>query len=381
MAVQHVLGGRLAWAADPDPGPARILAHHHPDTPNLGDLTALDWADVEPVDVLTAGYPCQPFSTAGKRKGVDDPRHLWPHIAHALGVLRPRLGIFENVAAHTALGFGDVLSDLARLGRHAEWRCLRASSIGAPHQRNRLFLLTWLDESPADSGGAGLAGRGPGRTAPYRHRDRACARCSDPAGRSPTTVSDRCRPASAHSLNVRGHRPRAHGPGRRHEPPNRRRPLVAHPAGVAERGPADAAHAEPGSRDPRPEPGRGGLHRGRGCPVPQPAAGPGGNPSGPEGSDPGANAAVLGPPDVWGPYADAVARWAPVVGRPAPRPTDSVGRLNPALVEWMMGLPVGHVTAVPGLSRTAQLKALGNGVVPHQAAAAITELLDRKIRT
>ncbi|MEU0941041.1 DNA cytosine methyltransferase [Embleya sp. NPDC005971] len=81
--------------------------------------------------------------------------------------------------------------------------------------------------------------------------------------------------------------------------------------------------------------------------------------------------------DAWGPYAPAVELWASRLGRPAPGPTDPDGRLNPVAVEWLMGLPAGHVTDVPGLSRSQQLHALGNGVVPAQAAAAIRLLLDR----
>jgi len=75
----------------------------------------------------------------------------------------------------------------------------------------------------------------------------------------------------------------------------------------------------------------------------------------------------------WGPYADAIHRWEQILGRPAPSPTDQRG-LNPAFVEWMMGLPEGWVTGL-GLSRPAELKMLGNGVVPQQAALAL-ELLD-----
>jgi len=77
----------------------------------------------------------------------------------------------------------------------------------------------------------------------------------------------------------------------------------------------------------------------------------------------------------WGPYASAVARWERVIRRPAPEPVDRNGRLAPALVEWIMGLDAGHVTGVPGLSRSAQLTALGNGVVPQQATIAL-QLLD-----
>ncbi|WP_258535012.1 DNA cytosine methyltransferase [Streptomyces sp. PT12] len=105
MAVRAVMGGELAWVADNDPGASRILAHHHPTVPNLHDITAVDWHGVAAVDVLTGGYPCQPFSTAGKRKGIKDERHVWPYIACALGVLRPRFGFFENVAGHLSLGF------------------------------------------------------------------------------------------------------------------------------------------------------------------------------------------------------------------------------------------------------------------------------------
>ncbi|WP_236047389.1 hypothetical protein [Streptacidiphilus fuscans] len=76
----------------------------------------------------------------------------------------------------------------------------------------------------------------------------------------------------------------------------------------------------------------------------------------------------------WGPYAEAVARWEQAT-RPAPAPTDERGRLAPEFVEWIMGLPAGWVTATPGLSRPAQLTALGNGVVPQQAAHAL-RLLD-----
>lgn len=84
-------------------------------------------------------------------------------------------------------------------------------------------------------------------------------------------------------------------------------------------------------------------------------------------------------PVAWGQYADAIRRWERALGRPAPAPTEPTAkgsqRLSPAFVEWMMGLPGGHVTDVPGVTRNAQLKALGNGVVPQQAAAALRYML------
>lgn len=78
----------------------------------------------------------------------------------------------------------------------------------------------------------------------------------------------------------------------------------------------------------------------------------------------------------WGPFAAAIARWESVLGRPAPDPRDDKGRLSPAFVEWMMGLPAGWVTDVPGLSRNELLRLLGNGVVPQQCAAAFPALLN-----
>ncbi|MFB7761477.1 DNA cytosine methyltransferase [Streptomyces xiamenensis] len=82
-------------------------------------------------------------------------------------------------------------------------------------------------------------------------------------------------------------------------------------------------------------------------------------------------------PQRWGRFGPAIARWEAATGRPAPWATDDRGRLNPAFVEWMMGLPAGWVTAVPGLTRTQQLRALGNGVVPRQAATALHGLAAR----
>ncbi|TMZ53399.1 DNA cytosine methyltransferase, partial [Klebsiella pneumoniae] len=89
----------------------------------------------------TAGYPCQPFSNAGKRKGTDDPRHIWPWIARAIGVLRPRFIVLENVAAHVRRGFDVVSEDLATLGYDTAWSVVRASDVGAPHRRERLFIV------------------------------------------------------------------------------------------------------------------------------------------------------------------------------------------------------------------------------------------------
>src|SRR3954464_8128805 len=109
LGVQAVYGGTTAWVSDIDKGACKILAHRFPGVPNIGDMTAVDWAAVEPIDVLTAGYPCQPFSHAGNRKGTNDVRHLWPVVREAVRGLRPRLTVLENVAGHRSLGFDRVL--------------------------------------------------------------------------------------------------------------------------------------------------------------------------------------------------------------------------------------------------------------------------------
>jgi site-specific DNA-cytosine methylase len=106
------------------------------------DLKTFPWESFRgKVDILSGGYPCQPFSSAGKRLGKDDPRHLWPYIADGIRILQPALCFFENVEGHITLGLRDVLDDLGRLGYRTSWGIFSASEVGAPHQRKRLFIL------------------------------------------------------------------------------------------------------------------------------------------------------------------------------------------------------------------------------------------------
>jgi DNA (cytosine-5)-methyltransferase 1 len=106
MAVQAVLGGDLAWVADNDRAASAILAHRFPSVPNLGDITAADWGDAEPVDVLAAGFPCQDVSCAGARAGLREGNRtgVWAHVARAIGVLRPSLVVLENVRGLLSAG-------------------------------------------------------------------------------------------------------------------------------------------------------------------------------------------------------------------------------------------------------------------------------------
>ena len=142
MAVEAFFDAEMVWCAEIDKYASQLITTRF-DKPNLGDIKQIDWDTVEPIDILTAGYPCQPFSTAGQRKGTDDQRHIWPHIIKAISILRPSIIILENVRGHLSLGFKDVLKDLAENGYDARWQIVRASDVGAPHQRARLFIIAY----------------------------------------------------------------------------------------------------------------------------------------------------------------------------------------------------------------------------------------------
>ena len=101
---------------------------------------------------ITAGYPCQPFSSAGKRKGEEDPRHLWPYIRKHVRAIRPVWCFFENVRGHTTMGLWRVLSDLEEDGYRTEWGLFSAEETGAPHQRIRVFILAKLPDTRSPYG-------------------------------------------------------------------------------------------------------------------------------------------------------------------------------------------------------------------------------------
>ena len=355
LAAKAVFGGTTAWHAELDPDASTVLAHRFPGVPNHGDITTIDWATVEPVDILTAGYPCQPFSYAGLQKGVDDERWLWAHVASAVRVLRPRWVLLENVPGHLGLGFGSVLGDLSALGFDAEWLVLAASDLGAAHQRKRLFVLAW----PADAQGIGRSQRpvpaGPPRVdGQPRHPDRAPA----DTDRQPVRLEPVRQPGSG-PATLAG-RP---GPG-----------AAADAARVGEGEPADQTHPVAGSRNARIVPGGRGL-----LPTPRASDGLKGSPNQSHGDGSPALAAAV-QPGYWGRYAPAIARHAHLAGRPAPDPTEpgrNGPRLAPRFTEWLMCLPDGWVTAVPGITRAAALRLLGNGVIPPHGQAAAAHLLHR----
>lgn len=327
LAVEAHFGAELAWYSEVEPAPCTVLEREWPGVPNLGDLTALDWSQVEPVDILTAGYPCQPFSHAGKRKGQDDARHLWPFIAEAVRVLRPRWVVLENVAGHLTLGFGDVLRDLAEAGFDAEWCVLRASDVGAPHRRERIFIAA----SDAADGLHRHVGRGVAGSPSSGQRSDEGSRWGSPSrSRAPATDADGAGLEGRAAVSCR--------PGER---PPRTGGVVA---------PADS-NSGGLTLDSEPDGRRAGLGARR---TPR------------RGDSDGCSVVA------WGAFELAIRRWERLLGRPAPHPTDDRARLASPFVEWMMGYPEGWVD---GLTRTQALKAIGNAVVPQQAATALAELV------
>lgn len=195
LAVEFVFRAELTWTADVDRYASAIIAQRFPGIPNVGDIQSADFTALPPAEILTAGYPCQPFSTAsgGRRKGSDDERHLWPDVRRAIRDIRPRLVVLENVAGHRSLGLDRVLGDLAEDGFDAEWCSLSAADAGSCHGRNRVFVLAYRpgDATPDDRGvrRQGLAKRdmwtATGLETPFRaddpRRDRHDA-IADPGG-------------------------------------------------------------------------------------------------------------------------------------------------------------------------------------------------------
>ena len=139
-------GMNVIWQSEIDPYACRVLSKHWPEVVNHGDIKAINWGNVVRPDVICGGYPCQPFSTAGKREGQQDPRHLWPWVREAISELRPRYAILENVRGHLSLGGLSVIGDLARIGYDAEWRIVSAASVGAPHRRDRIIIVAYPKE-------------------------------------------------------------------------------------------------------------------------------------------------------------------------------------------------------------------------------------------
>jgi DNA (cytosine-5)-methyltransferase 1 len=300
MAVEAYYNAETVWMCDIDKYSSIVIKERW-GLPNLGDLKSVDWATVEPIDILTAGYPCQPFSTAGQRKGLQDERHIWPYIKEIISTLQPKRVILENVRGHLTLGFKEVLKDLTEIGYDAKWAIVRASDVGAPHQRARLFIIAYPNCSPYNQS----------------------RRTNRPISQSPSEVIDRpdWNEYGSGSENVQ----RTNSDGVRFD--------------------LGAQRTEWNQRQSQSQSSELGKNASN---------------SSSEGLQRSINKGSI--------YAKCSDIW----DRPIPNPLEE-GKLNAKFVEYMMGLPVGWVTDLD-ISRSQQLKLLGNGVVPQQAYYAIEKL-------
>lgn len=490
LAVEEFFGADTAWQVEYDKHPSTILSRHW-GVPNYGDVKTIDWGSIEPIQILCGGYPCQPFSQAGKRRGEDDERHLWPYFLEAIRQLRPSVVVLENVRNHLRIGFTSVLGSLADEGYDARWVVVRASEVGAPHRRERLFVLAWQKEvNPwpnADWGNGPIGGlvpetgddcvmptptawlgRRPGNaigdpkrwTNPERSRELSdfvahvtsggLQQESDALLRTPTAQVTEAK----NGIKLEGRTPSDPQVGLADQVVALFPTPKAQEAGwnVANTTTVDGAKTEPGHRaydakgvnktwgmqqvvdsllpTPRERDHKNAaatkqtaldrIDRGYGLDIaeaiqllPTPRAMSGGpdnsagktRPSGHKGTtnlhgliqdefgvdligtpttEPRRRTIAfqknrtLNPQELvdagitdinWGKYEAAVMRWESTSGRPAPSPVEEgTNRLNARFVEWMMGFPENWVD---GLPRTAQLKALGNAVVPAQALHAL----------
>ena len=141
LGLERTGGFETVAFCEIEPFPRRVLAKHWPDTPIHRDVRELRGEDVGPVDVICGGYPCQPFSTAGKRQGQADDRHLWPEFMRLVAELRPTWVIGENVAGHISMGLDDVLSDLEGSGYACRTFVIPACAVGAQHRRDRVWTV------------------------------------------------------------------------------------------------------------------------------------------------------------------------------------------------------------------------------------------------
>jgi DNA (cytosine-5)-methyltransferase 1 len=337
LAVMDVFDAEVVWHSQYEPPDkngkedknqyaAKVLARHWPTVPNLGDITKVDWqavlAEYGPVDIAIGGFPCTDVSSAGLRAGLAPGTRsgLWNHMARCIAVLRPRLVVIENVEG--------LLSAEADRGLEPDDAAVD-SGPGAGG------VLRALGAVLGDLATLGL------------HAEWQVVAASDVGachGRKRIFIY--AWPATADPADLgheRGRYARRRGNGSTHRDLATANTSFGRGNGVHER-------VEPGHVASRAGEDSSGIRA---------SAAPGAT--------------------QWGQYAPAIRRWERVLGRPVPCPTDALGRLSPVFAEWMMGLPDGWVTNTPGLTRPAMLRALGNGVVRQQAAAALRLLHARAI--
>ena len=333
LGVEHATGGRVAFQVERDAWCREVLAKHWPDAVRYDDVCTV--RGLPAVDILCGGFPCQDVSLAGKRAGFGGERSsLWREYRRIIADVGPRFVFVENVpgllTADDGYAFAEVLGDLAALGFDAEWDVFRASDVGAPHRRERLFLLAYRD----DCGGAGAdtRGEGAGRHGPLA--DGTDVALSDRGGCGPDGIA-----RVGSEMGVGGGDPRDS-------------------AAAANAGACGMADAECGRReDVEPARGRLGALSRPGCGARRQQATSPHNCS-PNGVDRGCAQSRVGVPVDGLPRRLDAHQWPAGRGEaqhPGEPPRTAAGVAN----------------------RAAQLKAYGNAVVPAQAALAWRALSER----
>ena len=368
LAVSSVFDASTAWLCEVDKYASKVLEHRFPEVPNLGDVTAVDWGSVEPVDIIAGGSPCQDVSVAGGRAGMSEGTrsNLWVAMRDAISIIKPSFVVWENVRgalsakADTNLescpgcvgdtgrarepflrALGRVLRDLSELRYDAQWRVVSASEVGAAHRRERVFVLA--------------------------HR-------RDLFTVSQNTVEDTDTPKTGETVNHLLATPTAHD--------NKGACLLEkHHARLKQRNRTQMGNLQEDITHLMPTPNtldylgyREGEKREKALRR------------GVEGGSLRASTGNLREEVHFNAdlYLPAVHRWEKILGRKSPRWTiigdNGKPKLNPMFSEWLMGLPEGWVSSPEiGLSYGRQLMILGNGVVPQQAEAALTSMLENII--
>jgi len=434
MAVEDVFNGHTVWQCEIDPAASKVLAYRwgkRRDVPNLGDITKVDWYEVPEIDVLCGGFPCQDVSAAGKRAGIKDGTRsgLWAVFAEIIDIIRPPFVVIENVrgllsaTAHRAVesddavvgdrsdrpvlrAIGAVLGDLSDLGYDSRYATVSASSVGAPHRRERVFIV-------AQSSGAAVgfntartpsaeAGAHPGDRSGDHRGKRADVELlptpvvtdsSDSARH--TIVGGTSHPGTSLTDAIRllptpcagdGMGGRAMGRnGTQINLSGIARVMSGDTSGLPDCNELTALLPTPNASDGT----GGGQHPDKRqghsrqlidyALLCTPTADPGTSRSGSRIVEPLLRKQAVQMASAWGKYEPAIRRWESFT-RPAPAPTEpnknGNPRLSAAFSEWLMGWPDGWVTDPEiGISRNDQLRIVGNGVCPQQAAAALRYLM------
>lgn len=153
LGLERTGGFETVAFCEIEPFPRKVLAKHWPNVPCYEDVRTLTAgqlsADGIAVDVICGGFPCQDLSNMGNRAGLAGQRSgLWFEFARLIGELRPKFLLLENVAALLGIGFGDILGFLASIRYDAEWHCIPAGYLGAPHERDRLWIVAYPQKEP-----------------------------------------------------------------------------------------------------------------------------------------------------------------------------------------------------------------------------------------